>query len=65
MERELLPRLRHATLVRENEGVRLYSGIDPASERGQPDMRQGWLCAPTPERAREILMTMAERQGGL
>ncbi|MCC2673274.1 MAG: hypothetical protein K0R58_221 [Ramlibacter sp.] len=63
MDRELLPRVLHARLARENDGVRLYGGIEPG-ERGQPDFRQAWLCAPTPARAREILPAMLQRQGG-
>jgi hypothetical protein len=63
MEHELLPRLLHARLERENDGVRLYGGIEPG-DRGQPDFRQAWLCAPTPARAREILLNMLERAGG-
>lgn len=64
MERELLPRLRHARLERENAGVRLLGGIEPATDRGAPDHRQAWLCTPTPARAREILLEMASREGG-
>ena len=43
---ELLRRLMHAQLERENGG------------------RQAWLCVPTPARMREILLAMAEREGG-
>lgn len=63
MQTELLPRLMHARLERQNEGVRLYAGIEPG-ERGQRDMRQSWLCTPTPARARELLLEMLEREGG-
>jgi hypothetical protein len=63
MDAEVLPRLLQARLERENAGVRLYGGIEPG-ERGSPDYRQAWLCTPTPERAREILLEMASRQGG-
>ena len=46
--------------------MRLYGGIEPSepTARGQPDYRQAWLCAPTPARAREILLEMLEREGG-
>jgi hypothetical protein len=57
MDKELLPRLLHVQLERQNDGVRLYGGIEPG-ERGRPDPRQAWLCAPTPERTREILLAM-------
>lgn len=63
MDRELLPRLLHARLERQNDGVRLYGGIEPG-ERGQPDFRQAWLCTPNAGRAREILLGMLEREGG-
>lgn len=63
MEREVLPRLLHAVLERENAGVRLYGGMEPG-DRGQRDFRQAWLCTPTPARAREILLEMLAREGG-
>lgn len=63
MDKEVLPRLLHARLERENDGVRLYGGIEPG-ERGQPDLRQAWLCTPSAARAREILLDMLAREGG-
>lgn len=63
MDRDLLPRLMFARLERQNDGVRLYGGIEPGG-RGQPDFRQAWLCTPTPARAREILLEMLAREGG-
>jgi hypothetical protein len=66
MDREVLSRLLHARLERQNDGVRLYGGIEPAeaTQRGKPDYRQAWLCAPSIERAREILLAMMEQEGG-
>lgn len=61
MQAELLPRLLHVRLERENGCVRLYSGIGVESGR---EYRQGWLCTPSPQRAREILLAMLEREGG-
>jgi hypothetical protein len=61
MNVELLPRLLHVQLERENGGVRLYGGI-VVEER--EECRQAWLCTPTPERAREILLHMLEQQSG-
>jgi len=61
MERELLPRLLHAELERENAGVRLYGGIEVDRHE---EYRQAWLCTPNPERAGQILMAMLEQEGG-
>jgi len=61
MDAELLPRLMHAQLERENDGVRLYGGIEVD---GHQQWRQAWLCAPSPERAKEILRAMLEREAG-
>jgi hypothetical protein len=61
MKQELLPRLLHAQLERENEGVRLYGGLEV--DRND-QWRQAWLCTPTPNRAREILVAMLEERGG-
>lgn len=63
MRTELLPRLLHARLERENNGVRLYGGIE-VDAQGRQEWRQAWLCTPTPERAREILVEMLGREGG-
>ena len=63
MQTELLPRLLRAQLERENAGVRLYGGID-VDTSGRQEHRQAWLCTPTPDRAREILLAMLERAGG-
>lgn len=63
MASELLPRLLHARLERENAGVRLYGGIE-VDAQGRQEHRQAWLCTPTPERACEILLEMLEREGG-
>ena len=54
-------RLLHARLKRENEGVRLYVGIQVESNQEWP---QSWLCTPTPERGRDILLQLAEQEGG-
>lgn len=62
MQDELLPRLLHAQLERENAGVRLYGGIQVDAQARQ-EYRQAWLCTPTPERAREILLAMKEAKG--
>lgn len=62
MQRETM-RLLHARLERENGGVRLYGGIE-LEDRGRQEWRQAWLCTPTPDRARDILLGMVERQGG-
>lgn len=51
-------RLRGAQLLRENAGVRLYQGWQwntTATKR----YTQSWLCTPSPERGREILLAMA------
>jgi hypothetical protein len=63
MRDEALPRLLHAELERENAGVRLYGGIEVDGPARQ-EWRQAWLCTPTPERAREILLEMLTKQGG-
>lgn len=63
MEQELLPKLMHARLERENEGVRLYGGVEFA-DNGRSEFRQAWLCAPTPGRLREILLELLEQEGG-
>ena len=59
---EALPRLLHARLERENAGVRLYGGIE-VDPQGRQQWRQAWLCTPTPERAREILIRMLQNEG--
>lgn len=56
-------RLMRVQLERENGGVRLYGGLE-VDDRGRQDMRQAWLCTPTPPRAREILLDMLARKGG-
>lgn len=61
MERELLPRLLHARLERENGGVRLYGGLEVDRH---DEFRQAWLCTPDGARAREILLEMAHREMG-
>jgi hypothetical protein len=58
---EVLPRLLHAQLERENGGVRLYGGIEVDAQARQK-FRQAWLCTPTPSRAREILLDMLHRE---
>lgn len=65
VESDMLPRLLHARLERENEGVRLYGGIEVA-DHGREQWRQAWLCTQNERRLREILATMMEReaQGG-
>lgn len=57
MQKELLPRLLHVRLERENGGVRLYGGRE-FDGHAREEWRQAWLCTPTPERAREILLAM-------
>jgi hypothetical protein len=42
-------------LEREHGGVRVYGGLE-GDAQGRPDMRQAWLCPPTSERAREIVL---------
>lgn len=59
VEMDLLPRLMHAQLERENDGVRLYGGIE--IERHE-EWRQAWLATPTLERAREILESMVANE---
>lgn len=61
MQKELLPRLLHARLERDNGGVRLYGGLEVDQHQ---EWRQAWLCTPTPARAREILLAMLEQEGG-
>jgi hypothetical protein len=56
-------RLMRAQLERENDGVRLYGGLE-VDAQGRQEWRQAWLCTPTPARAREILLEMLEREGG-
>jgi hypothetical protein len=56
-------RLMRTNLERENGGVRLYGGLE-VDAQGRRDMRQAWLCAPSPERAQEILLEMATREDG-
>jgi hypothetical protein len=63
MRKDALPRLMHAELERQNEGVRLYGGIEFA-EHGRREDRQAWLCTPTQERARVIILEMLHREGG-
>lgn len=63
MTKEVLPRLLHARLERENTGVRLYGGME-VDAQGRQEWRQAWLCTPTPARAREILLEMLEREQG-
>jgi hypothetical protein len=50
-----------ARLVRDHADCRLYQGMarDPA---GLPRIPQTWLCTPSPDRTREILAQMAERE---
>lgn len=62
MDKEVLPRLMHAELERQSGGVRLYGGLQV--DRND-QWRQAWLCTPTPERAREILLGMLEQEGGV
>jgi hypothetical protein len=59
-----ITRLLHARLERESDGVRLYGGIE-VDAQGRQEWRQAWLCTPTPDRAREILLEMLQREGGL
>lgn len=63
MQRERLPRLLHARLERENDGVRLYGGIE-VDAQARLEFRQAWLCTPTADRAREILLKMLDQEGG-
>lgn len=63
MDKELLPRLMHARLERENAGVRLYGGLE-IDAQGRQEWRQAWLCTPTHHRARTILLELADREGG-
>ena len=60
-DKECLPRLNPARLARENGGVRLYRG-NQVEER--VDYPQSWLCAPTPERAFEVVLAMLEQERG-
>ncbi|NML43498.1 hypothetical protein HHL11_07045 [Ramlibacter sp. G-1-2-2] len=60
VDMDLLPRLARAQLERENDGVRLYGGIE--IERHE-ERRQAWLVTPTLRRAEEILRAMVA-QGG-
>lgn len=62
MRHEVLPRLLRVQLLRENDGVRLYQGVQVEERVEYP---QGWLCAPSAERVRQILLQMADREGGL
>ncbi|MDB5860849.1 MAG: hypothetical protein JWQ76_4538 [Ramlibacter sp.] len=62
MLKELLPKLLHARLERENGGVRLFGGIE-VDAQGRQEYRQAWLCTPTPARAREILLAMVDEGG--
>jgi len=62
MQQEIA-RLLHARLERESTGVRLYGGIE-VDAQGRQEWRQAWLCTPTPERTRAILLEMLEREGG-
>lgn len=61
VESDMLPRLLHARLERQNGGVRLYGGLEVDS-RGREEWRQAWLCAGE-KRVREILQQMVEREG--
>lgn len=57
--RKELARLMHAELERENDGVRLYRGVEPD---GHQLHRQSWLCTPSVARGMEILREMARTQ---
>lgn len=61
MDSEFLPRLMLVQLERENGGVRLYGGIEVERHL---QLRQAWLAAPSPRRAKEILLEMEEREKG-
>lgn len=50
-----------ARLVRDRGGCRLYQGL-ARDDSGLPRIPQTWLCTPSPERTREILASMAERE---
>lgn len=63
MTKEVLPRLLHVRLERENASVRLYGGME-VDAQGRQEWRQAWLCTPTPARAGEILLEMLEREQG-
>jgi len=58
--RKELARLLHARLERENNGVRLYGGIE-VEDRGLVEHRQALLATPTEERGLEILRSMIAR----
>jgi len=63
MQRQVLPRLLHAQLVageRRRAPVRRDRGGRPRPA----EFLQAWLCTPTPERAREILLAMLEQEVG-
>jgi hypothetical protein len=55
-------RLLHARLERENDGVRLYGGIE-VDQRERQEHRQSWLCTPDGARGRSILLALAEQEG--
>lgn len=55
--RKEVARLLHAQLERENDGVRLYGGIE-FEDRGLAEHRQAWLCTRTVDRGLEILARM-------
>lgn len=59
--RKEIGRLMHARLERENDGVRLYGGVE-FNDQGLVEHRQAWLCVPTAERAGEILRRMSEQE---
>jgi hypothetical protein len=60
-DRDLLPQLSEAELIRENKGVRLYRGKQWVNGM---TVVQSWLCAPTAARAREVLLALDWRSGG-
>jgi hypothetical protein len=55
LDRDLVPQLSDAVLVREGKGVRLYRGTQWVNG---VHVVQSWLCAPTAARAKEILLAM-------
>lgn len=63
VESGMLPRLLHARLERENNGVRLCGGIEVA-DRGRKEWRQAWLCTANETRARQILDAMLRQEEG-
>jgi hypothetical protein len=55
--REAITGMKHATLARERDQVRLYTGVD--DEMGAW-LHQAWLCAPSAEVAEKILLNSGE-----